>query len=167
MCKDTYILRLTNTVIGNESADLNTDKDVISIRLPNHLRAKGKCKVKVVSINISLQTGTSNRVVANGTNIICIRSNLLQLGHSNENNASNVILGEAIIESDTTRVVSVNTSEALTFTCGGLPDVIELERLCYDPANTFNLIRANNFTTNVVPFQVMLEISFDEDDKNM
>lgn len=164
MCRDTYILRLTNTVIGNEAADLNSTKDKVNIRLPNHLRSKGRCMVKVVSINIALQTGTSNRVVANGTNMICIRSNLQQLGHSNENNGFNQILGEAIIAADTTRAVSVDTSDALTFTCPALPDVIELERMCYDPANNFNLIAAKNFTTNVVPFQVMLEITFDEDD---
>jgi len=167
MCKDTYILRLTNSVIGNESADLNTNKDKVLIRIPNHLRSKGKCMIKVISIHIALQNGTSNRVVANGTNIIAIRSNILQLGHSNENNGSNQILGSAIIPLDTTRAVAVDTSDALNFTCGSLPDVIELERVCYDPSNNFNLIAANNYTTDVVPFQVTLQISFDEDDKNM
>ena len=167
MCKDTYILRLTNSVIGNESADLNNNNDKVSIRIPNHLRSKGKCMVKVISIHIALQNGTGTRVVANGTNIIAIRSNILQLGLSNENNASNQILGSAIIPLDTTRAVSVDTSDALNFTCGSLPDVIELERMCYDPANKFNLIAADNYTTDVVPYQVTLQISFDEDDKNM
>ncbi len=167
MCKDTYILRLTNTVIGNESTTLNADKNKVSIRLPNYLRSKGKCSVKVISIHIALQNATANRVVANGVNIIAIRSNILQLGHSNENNASNTILGSAIIPADTTRAVSVDTSDALNFTCGGLPDVIELERMCYNHAGTFNLIAANNYTTAVVPFQVTLQITFDEDDKNM
>ena len=51
----------------------------------------------------------------------------------------------------------------LEFTCGALPDVIELERMCYDHANSFNLIAAKNYTTAVVPFQVVLEITFDED----
>ena len=166
MCKDTYILRLTNTVIGNESTTLNANKDKVSIRLPNHLRSKGKCSVKVISIHIALQNATSNRVVANGVNIIAIRSNILQLGHSNENNASNTILGSAIIPADTTRAVSVDTSDALNFTCGSLPDVIELERMCYDHANNFNLIAANNYTTDVVPFQVTLQITYDEDDKH-
>ena len=53
MCKDKYILRLTNTVIGNEPADLSTDKSVVNIRLPAHLRNKGKCNVKVISIHIA------------------------------------------------------------------------------------------------------------------
>ena len=167
MCKDTYILRLTNSTIGNQAADLNNNNDKVSIRIPNHLRSKGRCMIKVISIHIALQNGTGTRVIANGTNIIAIRSNILQLGHSNENNASNQILGSAIIPLDTTRAVSVDTSDALNFTCGSLPDVITLERMCYDPGNKFNLIAADNFTTDVVPFQIVLQIQFDEDDKNM
>ena len=167
MCKDTYILRLTNSTIGNQAADLNNNNDKVSIRIPNHLRSKGRCMIKVISIHIALQNGTGTRVIANGTNIIAIRSNILQLGHSNENNASNQILGSAIIPLDTTRAVSVDTSDALNFTCGSLPDVITLERMCYDPSNKFNLIAADNFTTDVVPFQIVLQIQFDEDDKNM
>mgnify|MGYP003634979948 FL=1 len=166
MCKDTYILRLTNTVIGNEAAILNTTKDIVSIRIPAHLRNKGKCSVKVISIHIALQNAAAARVVANGVNIIGIRSNIPQLGHSNELNGPNQILGSAIIPADTTRVVAVDTSDALNFTCPKLPDVIELERVCYDHANNFNLIAANAYTTNTVPYQVTLQITFDEDDKH-
>ena len=166
MCKDKYILRLTNTTIGNESVTLNSDKNAVSIRLPAHLRNKGKCNIKVISIHIALQNATANRVVANGVNLICIRSNISNLGHSNENNGFNQILGEAVIPADTTRAVSIDSSEALEFTCGSLPDVIELERMCYDHANSFNLIAAKNYTTAVVPFQVVLEITFDEDHKD-
>jgi len=163
MCKDRYILRLTNTVIGNEEPDLNSDKNAVSIILPAHLRNKGKCNIKVISIHIALQNATANRVVANGVNLICIRSNIRSMGHNNENNGFSNILGEAIIAADTTRAVSIDATEALEFTCPSLPDVIELERMCYDHANSFNLIAAKNYTTAVVPFQVVLEITFDED----
>lgn len=163
MCKDKYILRLTNSVIGNEDADLNTNKNGVNIRLPAHLRNKGKCNVKVISIHMALQNAALARVVANGTNLICMRSNIMSLGHSNENNGFNQILGEAIIPLDTTRAVSIDATEAMEFTCGGLPDVIELERMCYSPT-TFKLIAADAFTTSVVPFQVVLEITFDEDE---
>jgi len=163
MCKDKYILRLTNTVIGNEAAVINTDKNSVSITLPAHLRNKGKCNIKVISIHIALQNATATRVVANGVNLICIRSNIRSMGHSNENNGFSNILGQAIIPADTTRVVSIDPTEALEFTCPSLPDVIELERMCYNHAGTFNLIAAKNYTTAVVPFQVTLEITFDED----
>jgi len=163
MCKDKYLLRLTNTVTGNEAADLSTDKSVVNIRLPAHLRNKGKCNVKVISIHIALQNAAAARVIANGVNLICIRSNIRSLGHSNENNGFSNILGEGIIAYDHTRAVSIDPTEAMEFTCPSLPDVIELERMCYDHANSFNLIAANNYTTAVVPFQCVLEITFDED----
>jgi hypothetical protein len=92
-----------------------------------------------------------------------MRSNILQLGHSNENNGLNQILGSGVVQDNNTNAVQLDSVSALEFTCGGLPDVIELERMCYDPANNFNLIAANNYTANVVPFQVTLEITFDED----
>ena len=68
------------------------------------------------------------------------------------------------MQDNNTNAVQLDSSEALTFTCPQLPDVIELERMAYDPANNFNLIAANNYTANVVPFQVTLEITFDEDE---
>jgi len=164
MCKDKYILRLTNTVIGNEPADLSTDKSVVNIRLPAHLRNKGKCNVKVISIHIALQNAGLTRVIEDGVNLVCIRSNIQQLGHGNEQNGFNQILGEAVVESDTTRAVSINSTEALEFTCPNLPDVIELERMAYDKeSGTPILYKANNYTTNPVPFQVVLQITFDED----
>ncbi len=163
MCKEKYLIRLTNTVIGNEEADLNTDKSAVSIRLPAHLRNKGKCNVKVISIHIALQNAAAARVVANGVNLICIRSNIRSLGHSNENNGFNNILGEGIIAYDHTRAVSIDPTEAMEFTCPSLPDVIVLERMCYDHQGSFNLIAANNYTTNPVPFQIVLEITFDSD----
>ena len=163
MCKTKHILRLTNTVYGNQQPDLNSDKNAVSIRLPAHLRNKGKCNVKVIEITISLRNGNGTRVVANNTHIVAIRSNIRMLGHSNENNGFNQILGSGIIPDNNTNAVQLDSSEALEFTCPQLPDVIDLERVCYDPANSFNLIAANNYTTNVVPFQCVLEITFLED----
>ena len=167
MCKDKYILRLSNSTIGNEAVELNSDKNACFIRIPADLRNKGKCTISVVEITMSLRNGTGNRVIANGTHIVCIRSNIPQLGYGNEQTSQNQILGSGIIPDNNTNAVQLDSSSSLTFTCGKLPDVIELERMCYDPANNHNLIAANNFTTDLVPFQVVLQITFDEDDKNM
>lgn len=166
MCKDTYILRLTNTTIGNEAVQLNSDKSGCFIIIPAHLRNKGKCTISVVEISMSLRNGTGNRVIANGTHIVCIRSNIPQLGYGNENNGYNQILGSGIVPDNNTNAVQLDSTSSLNFTCPSLPDVIELERMCYDPANNHNLIAANNFTTDTVPFQVVLQITFDEDDKH-
>jgi len=163
MCKTKHILRLTNTVSGNEQPTLSADKSAVSIRLPAHLRNKGRCNIKVVEITISLRNGSGNRVIANGTHIVAMRSNIMQFGHGNEQNGFNQILGSGVVQDNNTNAVQLDSASALEFTCGGLPDVIDLERVCYDPANSFNLIAANNFTTDVVPFQVTLEITFDED----
>lgn len=163
MCKTKYILRLANTVVGNETPTLNADKNAVSIRLPAHLRNKGRCNVKVIEITISLRNGSGTRVIANGTHIVAMRSNIMQFGHGNEQNGFNQILGSGVVQDNNTNAVQLDSASALEFTCPQLPDVIELERMCYDPANNFNLIAANNYTTNVVPFQVTLEISFDED----
>ena len=76
MCNDKYILRLSNTTIGNQAADLNTNKDKVSIRIPNHLRSKGKCMISVVEITMSLRNGSGNRVIANGTHIVCLSSSI-------------------------------------------------------------------------------------------
>jgi hypothetical protein len=167
MCKDTFIVRLSNSTIGNEAVELNSDKSACFIRIPADLRNKGKCTISVVEITMSLRNGTGNRVIANGTHIVCIRSNIPQLGYGNEQTSQNQILGSGIVQDNNTNAVQLDSSSSLTFTCGKLPDVIELERMCYDPANNHNLIAANNFTTDVVPFQVVLQITFDEDDKNM
>ena len=167
MCSDKYILRLSNTTIGNETVTLNTDKSKVDIRLPNHLRSRGKCTVSVVEITMSLRNGSGNRVIANGTHIVCLRSNISQLGWGNEQNSQNQILGSGIVPDNNANAVQLDSTSSLTFTCPQLPDVITLERMCYDPANNHNLIAANSFTTDTVPFQVVLQITFDEDDKTM
>lgn len=166
MCSEKYILRLSNTTIGNETVTLNTDKSKVDIRLPNHLRSRGKCTVSVVEITMSLRNGSGNRVIANGTHIVCLRSNISQLGWGNEQNSQNQILGSGIVPDNNANAVQLDSTSSLTFTCPQLPDVIELQRMCYDPANNHNLIAANSFTTDTVPFQVVLQIEF-EDDKTM
>jgi hypothetical protein len=167
MCNDKYILRLSNTAIGNEQPTLSANKDKVEIRLPNHLRSRGKCTVSVIEITVSLRNGSGNRVVANGTHILAIRSNIPQLGWGNEANSQNQILGSGIIPDNNANAVQLDSTSSLTFTCPQLPDVVELERMCYDPANNFNLIPADEFVTDVVPFQVVLQIEFDEDHKTM
>lgn len=166
MCKDRFILRCSNTVIGNETPTLSNGNSSVAIILPAHMRNKGKCNVKVISGFIALQNGTAARVVANGVNLVALRSNITQLGHSNENNAYSNILVQSTIAADTTRAVSLESADSLTFTCPALPDVIEIDRVCYDHANAFNLIAAKAYTAAVVPFQVVLEITFDSDHDN-
>lgn len=163
---DKYILRLSNSVIGNEAPRLNANKNGVFIVVPNLLVGKGKCNVKVNDIAISLRNGTGTRVVANGTHIICLRANIPKLGYNNENNGLPNILGSAVIADNNANAVKIDSNSSYEFTCPQLPQEIFLERMCYDPANNHNLIAADNFTTDVVPFTVDLELEFFEDMKS-
>jgi len=162
---DKYILRLTNTVIGNEEPLLSADKDKATIRIPGWLQDKGKCNVRVMDMNVALRNGTGNRVVANGTHIVAIRADFPMLGWGNEQNGPPVILGSGTVLDNNTNAVKLDAASAMEFTCVRLPSQVTLERMCYDPANNHNLIAANAFTTDAVPFQVDLELSFFEDDE--
>jgi len=164
MClSDKYILRLTNSVIGNESPRLNENKNGVFIRLPAGLRNKGKCNIRVMDLNISLRNGTGNRVIANGTHIVCLRSNISMLGFNNENNGIPNILGSGIITDNNSNAVKLDSTSAMEFTCVNLPDEIFLERMCYKATTPFNLIPADDFVNDVVPFTIDLEITFFED----
>lgn len=164
MCKtDKYILRLSNSVIGNKSPRLNANKNGVFIEVPNFLVTKGKVNIKVNDIAVSLRNGAGNRVVANGTHIICMRSNIPKLGYNNENNGLPNILGSAVISDNNTNAVKIDASSSYQFTCPRLPQEIFLERMAYDPANNHNLIPADEFSTDVVPFTVDLELEFWED----
>ena len=120
---------------------------------------------KANDIAVSLRNGTGTRVVANGTHIICMRSNIPKLGYNNENNGLPNILGSAVIVDNNANAVKIDSSSSYEFTCPQLPQEIFLERMCYDPANNHNLIPADVFKTDVVPFTVDLEIEFWEDMK--
>ena len=164
MClSDKYILRLTNTVVGNEAARLNANKNGVFITIPNYLVGKGKCQIKVNDINVQLRNDTATRVVANGTHLVCIRSNIPKLGYNNENNGQPNILGTAVIDADTVNAVKIDSSASYSFTCPQLPQEIFLERMCYKTTSPFNLVEAISYTTAAVPFQVDLEIEFFED----
>ena len=162
--KDTYLVRITNTTLADDVITLNTAKNLASFEVPNWLRSKGKCNIQVVSSSIALQNGTGDRVLANGENIIAMRTNVPMLGYNSENVGLPNIIGSAIVPADTTRVVALDSVSAMEFTCTQLPPTIEIERMTYKSTTPFNLIAADNNNTNIVPFQVTLQISFYEDE---
>ena len=162
--KDTYLVRITNTTLADDVITLNTAKNLASFEVPNWLRSKGKCNIQVVSSSIALQNGTGTRVLAAGENIIAMRTNVPMLGYNSENAGLPNIIGSAIVPDDTTRVVALDSVSAMEFTCTQLPPTIEIERMTYKSTTPFNLIAADNNNTNIVPFQVTLELSFYEDE---
>ena len=52
----------------------------------------------------------------------------------------------------------------MEFTCTQLPPTIEVERMTYSKTTPFALVAADNNSTNVVPFQITLQLSFYEDE---
>ncbi len=162
--RDNYIIRITNTTLATNVISLNTAKNLAKFEVPNFLRAKGKCNIQVVSSTIALQNAAGTRVLANGENIVVMRTNIPMLGYNTETNGLPNILGTARVLADTTRVVSLDSVSAMEFTCTALPPVIEVERMTYKSTADFDLIAADNQTADVVPFQITLQLSFYEDE---
>ena len=162
--RDNYIIRITNTTLASNIITLNTNKNLAEFEVPNWLRSKGKCKIQVVSSSIAIQNATGTRVLESGENIIAMRTNIPMLGFNTETSGLPNILGTAIVPADTTRVVALDSVAAMEFTCTQLPPVIEIERMTYKSTTPFNLVAADNYTTNVVPFQITLQLSFYEDE---
>ena len=162
--KDNYIIRITNTSLATNLITLNTAKNLAQFEVPNWLRSKGKCNIQVVSSSIALQNDTGTRVLEGGENLIVMRSNIAMLGFNTETAGLPNILGTAIVPLDTTRVVAIDSVSAMEFTCTQLPPVIEIERMTYKKTSPFDLIAADNNSTDVVPFQITLQLSFYEDE---
>ena len=156
---DKYVLRLANTSIGNEEPVLNTTLDTATIRIPNWLRNMGKCNVRVTDMMISSKNGSGASVFPANTRIAAIVSRDLPiLGWSNEINGPPIVLGSGMINT-TDDCVRLDSASALEFTCIELPSQITLERTAYDPT-TGALVAAKSQTTAVCPYQITLELSF-------
>lgn len=162
--KDNYIIRITNTSLATNVITLNTAKNSAKFEVPNWLRSKGKCNIKVVGAYIQLQNGGGTRVLANGEKMIVMRSNIPMLGYNTETNGLPNVLGQAVVNANSDRVVALDSVNSLEFTCTQLPPIIEVERMTYKITADFDLQPADNFTTDVVPFQITLQVSFYEDD---
>ncbi len=162
--RDNYIIIITNTTLASNIITLNTNKNLAEFEVPNWLRSKGKCNIQVVSSSIAIQNATGTRVIESGENLIVMRTNIPMLGFNTETSGLPNVLGTAIVPADTTRVVALDSVSAMEFTCTQLPPVIEIERMTYKKTTPFNLVAADNNTTNVVPFQITLQLSFYEDE---
>lgn len=158
---DKIYLRLSN----NNNATgvvLNDDKDIFTINLPNNLKNRGKCYVRVMSCIAQVEdVASGNRIVPAYTRIFALRSNISMLGYDTENRASsNAILGTGIIPTTATEVIELSSPDAsLGFTCPSLPNEIVIEKLCYNAADQA-LDRANSYTTTSLPCEVCLELQF-------
>ena len=99
---DKYILRLANS--NNAPGVRNTSTfEKFSIDLPNGLKNKGKCIVRVVNSTMVIEDDSvaGNRIIPDDTRVVAIMSNISSLGYD--------------------------------FVCPSLPDVIELTKMYVAP----------------------------------
>ena len=73
---DKYTLRISNSNNADGIIE-NADADIFILTLPNNLKNKGKCYVRVVSGLIQIEdVDTGNRIVEANTRIIALKSNI-------------------------------------------------------------------------------------------
>ena len=167
MCSDSYTLRLSN-ISQNDNGDLvrlSANKDEYTVRIPNDLRAKGKCKLTVNSVHIQIKNGTGTDIVpANAHTALIVADGLNLLGYNNESGNNNV-LAEMSIDSNKNDI-RLDGVASPTFTCPELPAEITIKKRVYNPASPFLPIPMDAFTNDVVPCIVVLQIQFYEDMKD-
>tara|TARA_R110002126_G_scaffold119876_2_gene260918 strand:- start:183 stop:692 length:510 start_codon:yes stop_codon:yes gene_type:complete len=168
MClSESYILRLSNVshATNTNLVSLSTDKSEFTVQIPNYLRSKGKCQIKVVDIHIQIKNGTGNSIVpANAHTALIQIEGIPFLGYSNENGGYLNSLGEMTIDSNKNDI-KLDGVGFNTFICPDLPPQITLKKMVYNPSTPFLPIPMDNYTTDVVPCIITLQLSFFEDEK--
>jgi hypothetical protein len=160
---DKYILRLANS--NNAAGVRNTATfEKFSIDLPNGLKNKGKCIVRVVNSTMVIEDDAAapSRIIPEDTRVVAIMSNISSLGYDTETRgSSNTILGNAIVTGDDKVITLTSGNDSFHFVCPSLPDVIELTKMYVDP--TTNLLTEALDGTEALYCNITLEISFTED----
>ena len=171
---DVYVLRLANTTNGadtlNPLLSVDANNNEYTIQIPSRIVNKGKCFIKVVSGFMGLEYGGSNltRIVPDNTLAVFWKSNIPYLGFDIEDRGSaSAILASAKCpngSAEEDEVVVIDSVECRTFTCPRLPERISIKKFYVDTAgNNGKLAPAEEYTTNIIPCEVVLEITFDED----
>jgi hypothetical protein len=167
MCKDQYILRLSNVThsANGDLVSLSADKSEFTVKIPEKLRSKGKCKVSVLNIIIQVKNGTGTSIIPANAHIALIQSEGIEfLGYNNETGGNVNVLAEMSVGAGNT--IILDSPGGLSFTCPGLPPTITIKKMVYNPASTFLPIAMNGYTAAVVPCIVTLGLEFDEDKSN-
>jgi hypothetical protein len=161
---DKYILRLSNS--NNAVGVRNSPTfQTFSVDLPNGLKNKGKCIIRVVNSSMILErsiNGEQKRIIPDNTHIIVLSSNISSLGYDTDTRgSSNTILGSGLVLSTQKAITLAAHNDSFHFMCPSLPDVIELTKLCVSPT-TDKLILTNDTTASLY-CSVTLEITFISD----
>ena len=160
---DKYILRLANS--NNAPGVRNTATfQKFSIDLPNGLKNKGKCIVRIVNSTMVIEDDAvpANRIIPEDTRVVAIMSNISSLGYDTETRgSSNTILGNAIVVGADKVITLSSGNDSYHFVCPSLPDVIELTKMYVAP--TTNLLTEALDGAEPLYCNVVLELTFMED----
>ena len=158
-----YILRLCNNN-NTDGVTLNATNDIFTINLPNDLKNRGACNVRLVSAVVQIEDVVStNRIVSSNTRVFVIRSNINALGYDTENRSGgNTILGTGLILTNAdSEVITLESPDAgFQFTCPSLPDNLVIEKMFFDPTTQL-LIAADKYTATSLPCSITLELTFE------
>tara|TARA_R110002020_G_scaffold11609_1_gene43451 strand:+ start:3265 stop:3852 length:588 start_codon:yes stop_codon:yes gene_type:complete len=165
---DTYIFRLTNWSIAGDSSNtpvLDANNNEFTIKVPERLRAKGKCKVSVIGGEVLLELyGGASRITPNDARYLELESNIPYLGYSVETTGAGgaILIASAITDNTQVSVTPVLANTGATcFTCPVLPPQITCKKFYLNADN--ERVAAEAYTTKALPVEVLLQLEFFED----
>ena len=164
---DTYILRLTNWSIAGASSNspvLDANNNEFTVKVPERLRVKGKCKCSVIGGEVLLELyGGASRITPNDARYLELQSNIPILGYDCETNGSQaVLIASAITDQTQVSVTPVLAATGRTeFTCPELPPQITCKKWYLNADN--ERVAAEAYTTKALPVEVVLQLEFVED----
>lgn len=165
MCSDKYTLRLSNVAHSANAnlVTLNADLSEYTVRIPEFLRKKGKCKLTVQNCIIQVKNANGTSIVPANTHTAVIEVDGLNLlGYSNQNGAGPVSLCEMPIDSSKNDITLINQ---LTYTCLDIAPTVTIKRKCYKSTTPFLPVVMAEQDDNVVPMILSLSLEFEEDQK--
>lgn len=179
------ILSIEN--IGN-LVDESTDKSSFTINIPEDMINLGRCLVELQSGFVQVQRttvdvsgnidATIGRIVPSNVNALLIRTNIEQVGYSSFTGGYNNIIGTCLLEGTLSSTASQlnqgNERQYIgraandiapiqkhgVFLCERLPSQLKVEKVYYTDAASPQLVPADSYTTQTLPMQMILKLTF-------
>ena len=165
---DTYILRLTNWSVAETAANpvvtLDANNNEFTVKVPERLRAKGKCKLTVVGGTVMLEEyAAAGRITPDDARYLELISNIPFLGYDVETTGTQ---GITLVESEITDNTQVAVSPPLAnvggpvFTVPQLPPQITCKKFYLNAASARVAAQVGG---ELLPVEVILQLEFFED----
>ncbi len=173
--------------IGNLVSE-SSDKSSFTINIPEDLINLGRCLVELQSGFVQVQRttvdasgnidATIGRIVPSNINALLIRTNIEQVGYSSYTGGYNNIIGTCLLEGTVSSTASQlnhgNERQYIgrvandiapiqkhgVFLTERLPSQLKCEKLYYTDSVNPELVPAANYTTQTLPMQMILKLTF-------